>query len=309
MHCRPTFCVLVTTVHFITAAYMPTVVNARRNTITGAVAAIDTTTALATAATTAGPAMSTTATSATATASVAAKAFGYTAANAEVADPAHWADFYPACGGMQQSPINIAASGGCTSGAAPLNLAGDCTNYTLTKTEEAYKVAVVGGTCIAQTATAAYNLVGFHIHSLSEHKVDGLQYDAETHFVHNRTDGGALLVVGLYLQASDDPGVVTDPFLATVLNGMDTLAGAAQPLSLTLSKLTGGTVFNYAGSLTTPPCSEIVDWWVVRAPMLVARADLDRLYQHALEFAIYDNGRNARPTQQLNGRTVSIFNA
>ncbi|KAJ1555764.1 hypothetical protein HK405_013436 [Cladochytrium tenue] len=292
---------------FVAAAHIPVVVGARRNTIIGAVAAVDTTTALTTTATTAGPGASTTDTSATATASVAAKAFGYTPANAEVADPAHWADFYPACGGMQQSPINIAAAGGCTSGAAPLNLAGDCTNYTLTKTEEAYKVAVVG----------AYNLVGFHIHSLSEHKIDGLQYDAETHFVHNRTDGGALLVVGLYLQASDDPGVVTDPFLATILNGMDTLAGAAQPISLTLtsystmlrSKLTGGTVFNYAGSLTTPPCSEIVDWWVVRAPTLVARADLDRLYQHALEFAIYDNGRNARPTQQLNGRSVSIFNA
>ncbi|KAJ1555350.1 hypothetical protein HK405_002376 [Cladochytrium tenue] len=244
--------------------------------------------------------------------------FGYSSADPEVADPAHWADFYPACGGVRQSPIDIPASYGCTTAAAsPLTFAGDCSNFTLSKTKEAYKVAVAGGSCVAQTVSAAYNLVGFHTHSLSEHKVAGLQHDAEMHFVHSRANGSALLVVGLFLQASDDSAVTTDPLFTSVLDGMDALAGGSGPLSLNLnsyaallrSKMSGGSVFNYPGSLTTPPCSEIVDWWVVRAPLLVARSDLDRLHQHALEFDIYDNGRNARPSQPLNGRSVSAFSA
>jgi carbonic anhydrase len=70
---------------------------------------------------------------------------------------------------------------------------------------------------------------------------------------------------------------------------------------------TGGNIFNYAGSLTTPGCSEIVDWWVIQKPLKIASADLQRLAKHFKEFAIYDNGKNARPVQPLNGRTIAKY--
>lgn len=54
--------------------------------------------------------------------------------------------------------------------------------------------------------------------------------------------------------------------------------------------------WTYEGSLTTPPCSEIVDWMVVRAPKAVAAEDIDRFT------AIYSG--NARPVLASNRRFI-----
>ncbi|KAG1692979.1 hypothetical protein DVH05_010496 [Phytophthora capsici] len=62
--------------------------------------------------------------------------------------------------------------------------------------------------------------------------------------------------------------------------------------------------YNYPGSLTTPGCDEIVDWWVVQQPMSISSADLTRLQTQLTELPVTDNGRNARPVLPLNGRTV-----
>ncbi len=54
--------------------------------------------------------------------------------------------------------------------------------------------------------------------------------------------------------------------------------------------------YNFAGSLTTPPCSEEVNWFVLKTPVEMSDAQLKRfahVYKH-----------NARPIQPLNGRTV-----
>ncbi|POM63410.1 Hypothetical protein PHPALM_21197 [Phytophthora palmivora] len=63
----------------------------------------------------------------------------------------------------------------------------------------------------------------------------------------------------------------------------------------------------YAGSLTTPACSEIVDWWVVKKPVDVSTADLERLQSQLRELHITDDGKNARPVQPLNGRVVTAL--
>jgi carbonic anhydrase len=85
------------------------------------------------------------------------------------------------------------------------------------------------------------------------------------------------------------------------------------PSSGSYSKLieayaTKGHVFNYPGSLTTPACDEIVDWWVVRKPFAVSSAQLDRLVGNLAELEITDDGENARPVQPLNGRTIMTYN-
>lgn len=74
-----------------------------------------------------------------------------------------------------------------------------------------------------------------------------------------------------------------------------------------LSTASGGHLFNYPGSLTTPGCNEIVDWWVVQKPLKIATSDLERLQRHFQRFEIYDEGKDARSVQPLNGRTIATY--
>jgi len=53
----------------------------------------------------------------------------------------------------------------------------------------------------------------------------------------------------------------------------------------------------YEGSLTTPPCSEVVSWYVLKAPIAVSLAQKNAFV------ALF--GQNARPTQLLHGRNVT----
>lgn len=46
---------------------------------------------------------------------------------------------------------------------------------------------------------------------------------------------------------------------------------------------------------------------MIQKPLEIATSDLERLQEHFEEFAIYDDGKNARPVQALNGRTVSTY--
>ncbi|ETP27394.1 hypothetical protein F441_00089 [Phytophthora nicotianae CJ01A1] len=63
-------------------------------------------------------------------------------------------------------------------------------------------------------------------------------------------------------------------------------------------------LYNYPGSLTTPGCDEIVDWWVVQKPITVSPTDFKRLQAQLKELKVTDNGKNARPVLPLNGRKV-----
>jgi len=58
--------------------------------------------------------------------------------------------------------------------------------------------------------------------------------------------------------------------------------------------------YTYDGSLTTPPCSEIVTWVVMKSPAEASSGQLQAMLD------VLDN--NYRPTQGLNGRAITEFN-
>lgn len=69
----------------------------------------------------------------------------------------------------------------------------------------------------------------------------------------------------------------------------------------------------YSGSLTTPPCSQTVDWHVIEEPVAISASQLEQLQalisnyynDETCELATASyNGVNARSTQALNDRTV-----
>ena len=58
--------------------------------------------------------------------------------------------------------------------------------------------------------------------------------------------------------------------------------------------------YTYGGSLTTPPCSQIVTWFVMQTPVEASSAQIDQI--HGI---VHDN---YRPVQPLNGRDLKSFN-
>ena len=63
--------------------------------------------------------------------------------------------------------------------------------------------------------------------------------------------------------------------------------------------------YNYSGSLTTPPCSEGVRWFVLQEPVFVSQEAIDHLHEIISEFANYGGfSNNNRPLRPLNGRVI-----
>ena len=139
-----------------------------------------------------------------------------------------------------------------------------------------------------------YKLLQVHFHRPSEHLIGGKSFPMEAHFVH-RANSGGLAVVGVMF-SEGKPNATFSKIVATMpaKEGPAVKAVAAiNPNGLLPAKLG---YYRYPGSLTTPPCSEVVEWLVLTDPIQVAAADVAgfaKLYP-----------MNARPAQKDNRRYV-----
>jgi carbonic anhydrase len=101
----------------------------------------------------------------------------------------------------------------------------------------------------------------------------------EVHFVHQKANSGDLGVVGVFLTegaANQSFKQIADAFP----NAADTEAAApanANPHNLLPKSMD---YWKYEGSLTTPPCSEVVDWMLCMHPVMVAKADIAKFTAH-----------------------------
>jgi carbonic anhydrase len=160
-----------------------------------------------------------------------------------------------------------------------------------------------------------YRLVQFHLHSPSEHAVNGRLYDMEAHLVH-RDSAGRLAVVGVFLDETAHSNALVDfvvanaPHEAGEEHHVDAKISATGllPGPASGSGRVGAAVGDYAaygGSLTTPPCSEGVRWMVITQPGEVSEESVETHHEIVAELPGYDGyGFNNRPVQPLNGRTV-----
>ncbi len=143
-----------------------------------------------------------------------------------------------------------------------------------------------------------YALVQFHFHAPSEHTVDGEHYPMEMHLVHQAEDG-ALAVAGVFIQeGAENPGIV--PLWAQLPEMPGTVVTVRVPAEFADRIFSGDAtgVYHYSGSLTTPPCSEGVQWYIRRTP---TRFSKDQI---ATFTAVYDH--NNRPVQALNERRLYL---
>lgn len=211
------------------------------------------------------------------------------------AGPAHWGalspEFKTCAAGQMQSPIDIANPAAAELGPVQLQYGGATTS--MVNNGHAIQLNVEQGNWL-QAGGKRANLAQIHLHSPSEHRIGGEHFPLEAHFVHAGEDGG-LTVLGVLFRTGE-----ADAALATIVSGLAGGASVATPVTIKLADFgprSGAPgYFRYQGSLTTPPCTEGVVWYVSNE---VKSASSDQIAA-----LVRLTGENARPTQPLHGRQV-----
>jgi carbonic anhydrase len=142
-----------------------------------------------------------------------------------------------------------------------------------------------------------YELAQFHFHTLSEHTVRGSRGVMELHAVFAAPNSDKKAVIGMLYGIGRE-----NRFLSELLkNGLPQKTGheisvPTQHINVADALTDVSRYFTYPGSLTTPPCSETVTWFVLKGRAELS-ADQFQAFRHVL-------GNDFRPLQKLNHRTV-----
>lgn len=200
---------------------------------------------------------------------------------------------YAVCGqGAAQSPVDLASPIGAD--IAPVTIRWNAeTDGQVINNGHTIQVNVPNGSTV-KVGTTSYELLQFHFHHPSEHLVDGKPLAMEVHFVH-RSAAGDLAVVGVLFEEGAE-----NPALAPIWSAMPKEKGDGPVVALTPKAFLPAdkAQFRYAGSLTTPPCSEIVTWIAYKTPVQASRAQIAAF---AELFPM-----NARPAQPLHRRFLLL---
>lgn len=152
-----------------------------------------------------------------------------------------------------------------------------------------------------------FDIVNIHYHCESEHHVDGHEYKCEMHLVHKRTsptdqgDDKIYLVIGVFLETKS--GQAASPILPT-----------SGTLDLSVLFYPNQWFYYYEGGLTTPPCSEQVNWLVMKDPVYVSEQQIKDLDSWIKDYVVkeanshseepYDQTGNDRDVQMIGDRKV-----
>lgn len=209
-----------------------------------------------------------------------------------IAGPEHWGDLSPefsACSlGEEQSPIDLRQPVKADPGAMVIDY--QTVPLRIMNTGHSIQVNVDPGNTVTLN-NHTFTLKQFHFHHPSEHTVDGINLPMELHLVHANHQG-KLAVLGIFMVEGEP-----NPTLKLVWEAMPsqpseeiTVASAIINLAALVPEQRAS--FRYLGSLTTPPCTEAVQWVVFQSPLEVSTAQLGAFQ------ALFP--LNARPVQARN---------
>ena len=209
--------------------------------------------------------------------------------------PAHWAELssdYTTCGdGVHQSPIDIVKP--VVAALQPLRYEYHSRGTSIVNNGHTLQInAEPGSRLIAEGEP--FDLLQVHFHSPSEHRINSELFLMEAHFVHQNARGELAVVAVFYREGPRNE----------LLEQLGALApeevGSVEKLALDFGQIPGrtdpGAYYRYSGSLTTPPCTENVRWFVMKSIHTVAIAQRDRFVELI--------GEDARGLQPLNSRIV-----
>ena len=202
--------------------------------------------------------------------------------------PAHWgsiADEFRKCTvGQSQSPIDIPSAWPTLN---DVSLEYKLTPLSIVDNGKTIQFNV-GKNNYARIGGKPYELLQFHIHTPSEHWIDGRSSPLEIHFVH-KDERDRLAVVGVMIETGAEHKAFKEMW-NFVPQSRDKPASARDKVFNIASLVPAKTkVYRYRGSLTTPPCSENVLWSVASEKMTMSKEQIDAFRLR------YKN--NARPIQ------------
>ena len=205
--------------------------------------------------------------------------------------PEHWGKEFPTCGkGKSQSPLNIKG---------PF----EKVRYTVVPDYKPGPLKILNnGHTIQVNVTPgskiridgkAFDLLQFHFHRPSEEHINGKPSAMVIHFVH-KNESGELAVLGVLLQeGNENPGIKTLWSYAPPKEGPEVAPDnvAFNPTNLLPREME---FFHYDGSLTTPPCTEKVKFYILKSQVNISKEQVTQ----------FPFKMNARPVQPLNERKI-----
>jgi carbonic anhydrase len=211
--------------------------------------------------------------------------------------PANWGKLKPEfalCGtGMSQSPIDLSKTYKTKLDA--IGFAYKETPLKIVNNGHAVQVNYEPGSSVMIDGQK-YELLQFHFHAPSEHTVKDAFYDMEMHLVH-KSDKDDLAVVGVFLKKGNPNKIIQALWdnLPTEIDKENVVEGLSVNASGLLPKDTK--YYHYYGSLTTPPCTEGVNWSMLTTPIEVSEEQIQK-------FKTLMGFDNNRPVLPLNKRFV-----
>ena len=206
--------------------------------------------------------------------------------------PEHWGDAFPVCGkGKKQSPLNIIG---------PFDKSKDTLSVDykegplkMLNNGHTIQVNIEPGSTLT-IGKESFDLLQFHFHRPSEEQVDGKNASMVAHFVHKSKDG-KLAVIGVMLNEGKDSAAIKTLWAnLPPKEGEEFLPSKVtfNPASMMPKEMA---FYNYEGSLTTPPCTEGVQFYILKTAVDISKQQL----------AKFPYKLNARPVQSLNGRKIA----
>jgi carbonic anhydrase len=208
--------------------------------------------------------------------------------------PENWADLKPENAicrvGKRQTPIDLTD----LTEAELAPVVADYQSAAITVVDNGHTIqANIPAGSVMHMGRRTFQLLQFHFHAPSEHTLFGQRFDMELHLVH-KDEWGNLGVLGALIKKGD-----RNPALQTVWDNIPKGSGSERkgPKFNAASLLPADlSYFRYSGSLTTPPCSEGVSWYVLKNPITASDDQILRFTK------LYDN--NSRPLQKRNDRAL-----
>jgi carbonic anhydrase len=146
-------------------------------------------------------------------------------------------------------------------------------------------------------------MTGWHIHMPSEHLIDGKRSRGEIHLVHVTKEDKEAAVIGIRLAVG--PTGTESSFIKQLqtagpmihFNDTSQLQGVNVDMKLAIDEVSGGAAgigefWTYKGSLTTPPCSEGLRWFLPKQELMVSEAQMVEIlaasrFSHRIEQNIW----------------------
>jgi len=218
--------------------------------------------------------------------------WGYTGHNT----PDTWGNLSPKfreCGvGLNQSPINITNS--LQAGLSPLMTNFNSSSKDVINNGHTIEVEMDKGSHFTIDGKE-FDLKQFHFHSPSENHINNQSFPMEAHFVTADKDGNLAVIALMFKEGAKNPTLDKIWQLMPQKEGEKNpieIEGIAQAL-LPADKH----YYRFNGSLTTPPCSEGVRWFVLKTPVEASKDQIEK-FKHTMH---HDNNR---PVQPINARVI-----